>query len=72
VLALEEKYEKDVEFIIADTNSQEGRRLGGEFDIYYIPAIFILGGDGEVRYSEEGVRPLSELDAELSEVTGGK
>lgn len=72
MLALEEKYEKDMEFIIADTNTQEGQALGQQFNIYYIPALFILDGKGRVMDSWEGYQPLEKLEPMVKKAIRGR
>jgi len=72
VLALEEKYEKDVEFIIADVTNPEGNRVAAEYEVYSIPAVFILDGKGQILHSEVGVQPLEKLDSYISRALGGK
>lgn len=72
MLALEEKYDKDVEFIIADVNTPEGNELAGEYGVRSIPAIFILDGKGKVVKSELGYQPQNKLEGYIDEVIKGK
>jgi len=68
---MEEKYEGDIEFVIADTNSSEGRSLAERFGVYYIPAFFILDGKGNILnsfgYQEVSDNPQKTMDSFISE-----
>lgn len=45
-MALQEKYGRQVKFIVADTGSS-GAPLAGEFGIMYIPAYIFINSSGE-------------------------
>ncbi|WP_418790790.1 hypothetical protein [Phosphitispora sp. TUW77] len=66
VLALEEKYGEDVQFIIADTNNTEASPLARQFNVYYIPHIVILDGKGNVLYSDIGPQTGDFLEGYLN------
>ncbi len=76
VLALEEKYEKKVEFVIADLGTGEGRSLAEQYNFYYIPFFFLLDPEGNVAYSigyeEVKDRPLEALSSYIDKVLGVK
>jgi len=48
VLALKNKYDSEMEFIVADVTKPQGNSLAEKFDIYYIPVFFILDSNGKI------------------------
>ena len=67
MLALKEKYEKDVEFIVADTGDSANAPLAGQFNIYYIPHIIIMDGTGNVLFSEAGPQTVNTMESYLNQ-----
>ena len=72
MLALEKKYDKEMTFITANTNTPEGQQLGQQFGIYYIPAIFILDRNGQVMASREGFLPYEKLEPLINKAIKSK
>jgi len=66
VLALEEKYGNEVEFIIANTNDAGTAPLAGQFNVYYIPHIVIMDGQGNILYSDAGPQTQDFLEDHLN------
>lgn len=66
MLALKKKYRDKAVFIVADTNTPEGSKLAAEYDIYYIPAIFIMDGQGKKVFEGEGKYTQRKLDEYLA------
>jgi len=62
-LALEEKYDKKIVFIIVDVdNLTEGRKMVGDFGVYSIPAFFYLNRHGEIIAEDVGVKSFEQLE----------
>lgn len=72
MLALKEKYEGKVEFVVADVNSPEGNSLAGQFSVDLIPAIFIIDGKGNLVRSEVGEQPQAKLESYLDDALKSK
>lgn len=76
MLALENKYQKDMDFIIADVNEPEGNSLAQQFNIYYIPVFFVLDGKGKtidhIEYSQIADSPQKMLDSRIAKAIAGK
>lgn len=70
MLALKEKYRDKAAFIVADTNTPEGNALAVEYDIYYIPALFIMDGEGKEVFKGEGKQTQGALDDYLAKAVG--
>lgn len=71
VLALENKYSSQMEFVVADITKQEGNSLAEKFDIYYIPVWFVLDRQGKIldhiEFSQVQDNPQQKLDTIISE-----
>lgn len=71
MLALENKYGSQMEFVIADITKQEGNSLAEKFDIYYIPVWFVLDRQGKIldhiEFSQVQDNPQEKLDTIISE-----
>lgn len=76
MLALQNKYSAKMEFVIADTNTEDGSTLAGHYNVYYIPAVYILDGRGNILsnipYSEINANPLKALDSYISRALSQK
>jgi len=66
VLALEEKYSKNTNFIIVDIDDPQGQVLAKQFDIYYIPAFFVLDQQGQITYNDTGPQSKDTLEKALN------
>jgi len=66
VLALEKKYGNNTNFIVADIDTPQGQALAKQFDIYYIPAFFVINEQGQVTYNDSGPQSKSTLDNALN------
>lgn len=70
MLALGNKYNSKMEFVIADVTGQEGNSLAGKFDIYYIPVWFVLDRQGKIldhiEFSQVQDNPQQRLDTIIS------
>ncbi|SDG61762.1 cytochrome c-type biogenesis protein [Desulfosporosinus hippei DSM 8344] len=66
VLALEKEYRDKVNFIVVDIDDPQGQALARQFDIYYIPAFFVLDQQGQITYSASGPQSKSVLDNALN------
>lgn len=62
VLALEEKYSKNTNFIIVDIDDPQGQVLAKQFDIYYIPAFFVIDQQGQITYNDTGPQSKNTLE----------
>ncbi|WP_068965054.1 cytochrome c biogenesis CcdA family protein [Desulfosporosinus sp. BG] len=68
VLALEKKYNHNIDFIIVDIDDPQGQVLSKQFNIYYIPAYFVIDQQGDITYSATG--PQSENTLENAITSG--
>jgi cytochrome c-type biogenesis protein len=68
VLALKNKYDKDIEFIVVDVNTPDGGQIAQKYNVYYIPAIFIIKDKKNCTYSESGVVSQAKLEGEIKKV----
>jgi len=66
VLALEKKYSDMVNFIIVDIDDPQGQALARQFDIYYIPAFFVIDPQGQITYSDTGPQNKTALENALN------
>lgn len=66
VLALEEKYSKNTNFIVVDIDDPQGQVLAKQFDIYYIPAFFVLDQQGQITYNDTGPQSIDTLEKALN------
>ncbi len=62
MLALEKNYKEKINFIIVDVDSQEGQVLIQQFNIYYIPAFFVLDRQGQITYNNTGPQSKTTLE----------
>ena len=66
VLALEKKYSEKVKFIIVDIDDPQGQALAQQFDIYYIPAFFVIDQQGQITYNDSGPQNKTTLENALN------
>ena len=62
MLALEKKYSEKINFIVVDIDDQEGQALSKQFNIYYIPAFFVLDQQGQITYNDTGPQSKETLE----------
>lgn len=67
-LALENKYNKKMEFITADIRTPEGDYLAQKFYVDLIPRFFILDDHGKVAFTEVGEQSKDTLEKEILQV----
>lgn len=65
---IEPEYEGKVQFIAIDVNDKENAQLVQDYGITYIPATFIIDGEGKLSYQEIGLIAEKDLRAELDKV----
>jgi len=68
VLALEKKYSKNTNFIVVDIDDPQGQVLAKQFDIYYIPAYFVLNQQGQITYNDTGPQSKDTLENAINSV----
>lgn len=68
VLALENKYNEDMEFITADITTPEGDYLAGQFRVDLIPRFFILDRKGIPVLTEIGAQTKEALENDIRQV----
>ena len=66
VLALDKKYSKKTDFIIVDIDDPQGQVLAQQFNIYYIPAYFVLDQQGQITYNDTGPQSKDTLETALN------
>lgn len=66
VLALDKKYSKKTDFIIVDIDDPQGQILAQQFDIYYIPAYFVIDQQGQITYNNTGPQSKDTLENALN------
>lgn len=66
VLALEEKYSKSTNFIIVDVDDPQGQILAQQFQIYSIPAFFVIDQQGQITYNDTGPQGKTTLENALN------
>lgn len=70
MLALQNKYDGQMEFVIADVTKPEGNSLAEKFDIYYIPVFFVLDRSGKIleriEFDQIQDDPQQKLDSLIS------
>ncbi len=64
--ALERKYSNKINFIIADIDDPQGQQLAEQFQIYYIPAFFVIDPQGQVVYDAEGAQSQKTLEQAIN------
>ncbi len=67
-MALEEQYDEEVTFIIADLDDPEGQRLANDFSVAYIPAFFYIDTNGEVIAQDSGFLTKERLERRILEI----
>ena len=65
VLALEKKYSNNINFIVVDIDDPQGQVLAKQFDIYYIPAFFVIDQD-QITYNDTGPQSKDSLEKALN------
>lgn len=66
VLALEEKYRNNTNFIIVDIDDPQGQVLAKQFGVYYIPALFVIDQQGQITYNDTGPQSKIALENALN------
>ena len=66
MLALKGKYQDKVSFVVTDTTTREGYDLALEYDIYTIPAFFIINGKDQQVFNDVGLQSKGKLDDYLA------
>ena len=66
VLALEKEYSNKINFIVVDIDDPQGQVLAKQFDIYYIPAFFVLDQQGQITYNDTGPQSKGTLENALN------
>jgi len=65
ILALEEKYDDEVAFIIADLNDPETKMLLEKFTVRYIPAFFYIDKSGNIVAEDVGRKSFNHMDGQI-------
>lgn len=65
MLALENKYNDNMEFIIADITTPEGGFLASQFNVDLIPRFFVLDSGGNPILTEIGAQPKEILEKDI-------
>ena len=65
VLALEKEYSDKINFIVVDIDDPQGQTLAQQFDIYYIPAFFVLDQQGHITYNATDPQSKNTLENAL-------
>lgn len=68
VLALKKEYGDTSNFIIVDIDDPQGQALARQFDIYSIPAFFLLNEQGQITYNFTGPQVKGTLENALNSV----
>jgi len=66
VLALEKKYSQKINFIVVDIDDPQGQVLAKQFNVYYIPAFFVLDQQGQITYNDTGPQSEASLENALN------
>lgn len=70
MLALKNKYNSKMEFVVVDVTRPDGNSLAEKFDIYYIPVFFILDPQGKtldrIEFPQIQENPQQRLDSFIS------
>lgn len=72
VLALENKYNGEMEFITADITTPEGNYLAGKFNVDLIPRFFVLDRGGNTILTEVGAQPKEVLENDILQAINKK
>lgn len=65
ILALENKYGDQVQFITADVDTPQGASLADWFNVDSIPAFFLIDGEGQVIDQSIGIQPQNILEQQI-------
>lgn len=66
MLALKKKYDHNIDFIVVDIDDPQGQVLAKQFNIYYIPAYFVIDQQGQITYNDTGPQSRETLDNALN------
>jgi len=66
VLALDKKYSKKTDFIVVNIDDPQGQILAQQFNIYYIPAYFVIDQKGQITYNDTGPQSKDTLENALN------
>ncbi len=71
-MALKEHYAGEIEFIVVDIDTPEGRRMLEleRFDAPYIPIFYFLDGEGNTVSAEAGVFSFEEMEEWINQIIG--
>lgn len=69
MLALEKEYGNTTNFIIVDIDEPQGQALARQFDIYYIPAFFLIDEQSQITDSFTGPQVKGTLENALNSVS---
>jgi cytochrome c-type biogenesis protein len=64
-LALEEKYGRDVTFIIVDVDDPEGWRLLEKFNVRFIPIFFYIDQNGNIVGEDTGYSTFQQKEKRM-------
>lgn len=68
-MALEEKYDDEVTFIIVDVqDSPQGEQMVEEFMLRYIPAFFYIDRNGEIIGEDVGEKSFEYMEQRILEI----
>ena len=71
MLALENKFQGQVEFVVVDVDDKtQGQLLADRFNVDVIPAIFIMDTKGNIAYQQTGVVSEKELAGQFKQILG--
>ena len=62
ILALENKYQGQVEFIVVDVDDPQGQELAQTFAVNSIPAFFFIDKEKNIAQQVIGTQPLETMD----------
>ena len=66
MLALDKKYSKKTDFIVVNIDDPQGQILAQQFNIYYIPAYFVIDQKGQITYNDTGPQSKDTLENALN------
>lgn len=69
-MALKEQYAGEVEFIIADIDTNEAKQLleQEKFEAPYIPYFYFLDNEGEIVFAEAGIFNFEEMQEIIEQI----
>lgn len=65
ILALENKYGDQIDFIIADVDKEQ--ELSARYQVYSIPAFFFIGKNGTTLDTNVGYIPQDKLEKQIND-----